>query len=364
MNPTVQQATNGTPHWQDVWRRYRANLPRHCMGISRHLQASLMHALNRQHRQLRLNYEPYISLVGSEGARLTDLAEWLSISKQACNQTVNQLQRAGYLLRAPDPGDGRAKQVLLTQRGRELVAQGSRLAAKVEQEYAGLIGQQAFSELVEHLSELHDGLGLPGRRPALHRPSSVSGLLPRVTGHMLLRLMELTRSRGHPGLKMSFAQVLTLIGPGGGRIQQMARIQEVSKQAISAVASELERQTYIRREPDPAGHRQVLLKLTGRGQQLLADSVGSIEELESELELVIGAAALRGFKLHTRQLYGALRLEEEVFGGAAAAPADGPDVQHLAQRLQRQLGRAGAVQLARLLLDQRTGEPMAAVPVD
>ena len=364
MNSTVQQATNGTPHWQDVWRRYRGNLPRHCMGISRHLQASLMHALNPQHRQLRLNYEPYISLVGSEGARLTDLAGWLSISKQACNQTVNQLQRAGYLLRAPDPGDGRAKQVLLTQWGRELVAQGSRLAAKVEREYAGLIGQQAFSELVEHLSELHDGLGLPGRRPTPHRPSSVSGLLPRVTGHMLQRLMELTRSRGHPGLKMSFAQVLTLIGPDGGRIQQMARIQEVSKQAISAVASELERQAYIRREPDPAGHRQVLLKLTGRGQQLLADSVGSIEQLEGELELVVGAAALRGFKQHTRQLYGALRLEEEVFGGAAASPADGPDVQHLARRLQRQLGRAGAVQLARLLLDQRTGEPMAAVPVD
>ena len=85
----------------------------------------------------------------------------------------------------------------------------------------------------------------------------MGALLPRLSDYSLQRLMELTRDKGHPGLKLSFGQVLTMIGPSGGRIQQMASIHDVSKQAISAIATELELLGYLRRETDPQDARQL-----------------------------------------------------------------------------------------------------------
>ena len=73
-----------------------------------------------------------------------------------------------------------------------------------------------------------------------HREAALAGLLPRFSDFLKHRLMALTAAKGHPDLKLSFAQVLSAIGPQGGRIQQMAELQGVTKQAISAIAVELE----------------------------------------------------------------------------------------------------------------------------
>ena len=66
------------------------------------------------------------------------------------------------------------------------------------------------------------------------------GVLPLIALRVQRDLMDATVARGHAGLKLSHAQVLPLIGPDGGRIHEMARIQRVSRQAISAVSRELE----------------------------------------------------------------------------------------------------------------------------
>lgn len=340
---------------RDLWSRYRSNLPRHCIGVARYLQSALMHALTDQmgHTQLRLNFEPYLVLVGDQGARPGELAEWLAISKQACNQTINQIEAAGYFARTPDPMDGRARIVVLTKRGRQLLQQGSELLGGIEAEFARLLGERQLARLNGLLLRLYRGLDLPAPRvpvSAAGSGSAVGGLLPRISNHMMRRLMELTRAKGHPGLKMSYAQVLTLIGPEGGRIQQMARIQEVSKQAIAAVAKELEVLGYIRREPDPADARQVLLILSERGLQLLTDSVDSVTELERELHAMVGSQGLAEIQRSVADLYRLLHLEEEIFGKAEVSAE--LDLPQLASRLTQQLGLEGATELARLLAPQ------------
>ena len=55
------------------------------------------------HRNLRLGFAPYITLIGSRGMRLTELATVLGISRQACNQAANQVEDAGYIMRKSDP---------------------------------------------------------------------------------------------------------------------------------------------------------------------------------------------------------------------------------------------------------------------
>jgi DNA-binding MarR family transcriptional regulator len=199
------------------------------------------------------------------------------------------------------------------------------------------------------LAQLNQNLALP--KPHIGKGSSAGRdhpgrTLPRLSDHVKRRLMELTMAQGHPNLKLSFAQVLMLIGPNGGRIGQMARLQEVSKQAISAVAGELERLGYIKRRSDG---RQSALLLTDAGMTLLADSVTSIEVLEAQFSDVLGHEALAELKHLAAQLYHTLHIDDEVFPTGMQVYAG--DLKSLALALQRQLGETASKELA-LLLNQ------------
>lgn len=52
-----------------------------------------------------------------EGTRATDLAARLRLSKQAVGDQVKALTASGYVEVVPDPADGRARLVRLTQKG-------------------------------------------------------------------------------------------------------------------------------------------------------------------------------------------------------------------------------------------------------
>jgi DNA-binding MarR family transcriptional regulator len=175
--------------------------------------------------------------------------------------------------------------------------------------------------------------------------TGLGALLPRLGDYILLRLMELTKAKGHPGLKMSFAQVLTLIGESGGRIQQIAKVQHVSKQAISAIASEAEALGYLQRHPDPADARQLVLRFTARGRSLIEDSVASVDELEAEFVAIAGKPGIDRLKSTFADLYCALHLEQDIFDNSAPN-----NIGELAQQIQQQLGSDRSRELARLLL--------------
>src|SRR6266480_7683419 len=54
---------------------------------------------------------------GPQGARPSELATRLRMSKQALNYLLGELERLGYLERRQDPDDLRSKRVVLTRRG-------------------------------------------------------------------------------------------------------------------------------------------------------------------------------------------------------------------------------------------------------
>src|SRR5580693_10546373 len=53
------------------------------------------------------------------GLHASDLADRLRVSRQAVAQAVAALERHGYVTRAPDPVDARARIIELTARGRQ-----------------------------------------------------------------------------------------------------------------------------------------------------------------------------------------------------------------------------------------------------
>jgi DNA-binding MarR family transcriptional regulator len=332
-----------------VWNRYRHNFSRHLLGVARYLQASMMDTLQEQcgHENLRLGFAPYITLIGEGDKRLTDLAELLGISRQACNQAAKQVEAAGYIERTADLLDGRAKQLTLSRQGIKLRRDGIRIVAQLDRQFADIVGEVQIADTSRSLQKIYQNLSL-GLTPQGNPPTArvvVGGLLPRLADYILQRLMALTRDKGHPGLKLCFGQVLTLIGPSGGRIGQMAAIHDVSKQAISAIATELEELGYLQRDVDPLDARQLVLTFTARGEKLIADSVISVTELETEFATIIGQAALKRLNTTLHNLYRGLGLEQEIFETNSAA-----DIGLLAHQLQQQLGKQDSQALARLLL--------------
>lgn len=330
----------------EVQQKYRDNFARHMLAVTLHQQAEIMSALTIKHghSKLRINYEPYISIAGEHGARLSDIAEILSISRQAANQTANQIEAAGYLQRASDPTDGRAKLLVPTPRGKALIRQGGVEALKVQSRYAELAGNSDIEAVVKGLIELNRKLGLLFPVEDESRLMLVA-LMPRLSDYMSDRLQTLTMQKGHPKLKRSFGQVLLFIGPRGGSIQQMANAQDVSKQAISAIASELEDCGYLRRDPDPEDARQLVLNFTDAGKRLIRDSVESTDQLAREFIRIIGKDAMTQITDVMSRIYRSLNLEQEIFGHA-----DSNDIRVIARQVTRQLGEQGARELARLLL--------------
>jgi DNA-binding MarR family transcriptional regulator len=93
---------------------------------------------------------------GPEGARPSELAARLRISKQALNYLLGELERSGYLERRPDPEDLRSKRVALSPRGASAVGVIREAVGELEVEWAQQLGERRFEELRSLLRELNE----------------------------------------------------------------------------------------------------------------------------------------------------------------------------------------------------------------
>jgi DNA-binding MarR family transcriptional regulator len=92
-----------------------------------------------------------------DGQRPTKLADQVGITKQSVNDLLGHLERRGYLVRVPDPGDGRARVIRLTARGQRLEQTINTEARTAELRIADILGPRRFAQLrrsLELLSEL------------------------------------------------------------------------------------------------------------------------------------------------------------------------------------------------------------------
>jgi DNA-binding MarR family transcriptional regulator len=106
--------------------------------------------------------------IDPQGTRLTDLAERAHMTKQSVGEVASDLEQKGYLERAPDPRDGRAKIIRLTERGRAAQALGREVIDDIEREWAERYGAERVAALREALEAITaDDLGwLPGMAAA------------------------------------------------------------------------------------------------------------------------------------------------------------------------------------------------------
>jgi DNA-binding MarR family transcriptional regulator len=107
-------------------------------------------------RAAHLSLFPHIDL--DFGARVSDLAEALGITRQAVGQLVDDLEVMGAVARVPDPSDGRAKRVIFTVEGKNSILQGLKHLKSLEPNLAGILGVRRLKSFQECLILLHDHL--------------------------------------------------------------------------------------------------------------------------------------------------------------------------------------------------------------
>jgi DNA-binding MarR family transcriptional regulator len=120
------------------------------------------------HPQIRNAHGCVFRYIDVEGSRLTDLAAQSGVTKQAVGEFVDELQQFGYVERVPDPVDGRAKIIRLTERGRDARRAALRIFDDVEREWADRFGEDRVAELREVLEAIaaEDSVAPPTERVA------------------------------------------------------------------------------------------------------------------------------------------------------------------------------------------------------
>ncbi len=349
------------PEGGQPWARYRNHLARHLIEISRDLQTRVRETLRDEcgYASLRPSFAPFLSMIWDEGRPVSAIADELGISKQACSQLANRVEAAGYLERKAHPEDGRSKLVMLTPRGRALVEDAVRIILETENAYEAMLGKASYRRFVSALPPLFEGLGIRSHSdPTLtERAHESAGLLPLISDRVEREILQGIVAKGHRGLKASHGEVLSRIGPGGARVHELARIQRVSRQAVSAISRELEGLGYLRRDPDPLDRRGVILTLTRKGFALIKDSVAVVDALEAKCQGFLGKKAFRDLELASNELFHALHIEAELIDSSESQPGAGPtpshlDIHRLAAQLRRQLGSGDSARLAALLEPQ------------
>jgi DNA-binding MarR family transcriptional regulator len=92
--------------------------------------------------------------VPPEGIRLTDLARRAGMTKQAMGELVSDLERLRYLVRRPDPTDGRSLLIQFSDRGWASVRLGLDTLDAMEASIALDIGARGLADLRRVLERL------------------------------------------------------------------------------------------------------------------------------------------------------------------------------------------------------------------
>lgn len=95
-----------------------------------------------------------ISYIDLDGTRITTLAQRMGITKQTAGEAVAELEKLGYLTRTRDPADARATLLTFTPHGEAFLAAAHQVKQDLEQDYAQILGPEAFGQLKHFLNQI------------------------------------------------------------------------------------------------------------------------------------------------------------------------------------------------------------------
>ena len=96
-----------------------------------------------------------------EGARLTELAQWAGMTKQAMGDLVDQCAAWGLVARQADPRDARARRIVFTPTRLDWLAAFRAAVAQAEDKFRAAVGVEVATVVALGLEVYADGQGPP-----------------------------------------------------------------------------------------------------------------------------------------------------------------------------------------------------------
>lgn len=113
---------------------------------------------------------PHLSVIGllavkeyqmltHEGAKISDIAKKLVISKPAATQIINDYEKKGLILRKTDNNDKRITYIRLTEEGEKSLKQSKEELHKAFDIVVDNLGEEDFEEFIRLIKKFNDSLG-------------------------------------------------------------------------------------------------------------------------------------------------------------------------------------------------------------
>jgi DNA-binding MarR family transcriptional regulator len=110
------------------------------------------------HGQLTRLHGAVIAHLDEEGTRATELARRSGRHKQIIGRIVDELEELGYVERQPERADRRAKLVVPTERGREVMRLSDEVILDIERRLADALGKKRYDDFKRSFSQVVDSL--------------------------------------------------------------------------------------------------------------------------------------------------------------------------------------------------------------
>lgn len=143
-SPTIIGSTREDPHLGVLLARARRAL----------VTATLARFLEEGFGDLREAHDPVFAFLPPGGARLTELARRARMTKQSMGELLRELEALGYVERAIDPSDRRARLVTFTARGQRANEIGIETIRETERRWAERVGADHVRALRETLEQV------------------------------------------------------------------------------------------------------------------------------------------------------------------------------------------------------------------
>lgn len=152
----------------------------------------------------------------------------------------------------------------------------------------------------------------------LTRETSI-GYLTNWAARLFTRALE--RRLSPTGLATAYMPILFALGNGGGLTQkELARRAAVEQPTMAATLKRMERDGFVRRQPDPADKRSALVWLTDLAIQHLAGVEATVSELNELSMAALDPAERQALLWQLLQVIAALEADETDAATAQPSP--------------------------------------------